>query len=136
MDELINERTSCCMPLSDRTRCVRAHFQKSSRMTLCSAQFCHLNQPLLSHLTSFVNSYQPLLSTSPLLSTFVNSELTSCVNNINDLCRYYGGPSGGSTTGPLGPGPQAPELQGPPNSQQTKCIGHTGCKRSPGLNKH
>ena len=28
-------------------------------------------------------------------------------------------PSGGSTTGPLGPGPQAPELQGAPNSQQT-----------------
>ena len=32
--------------------------------------------------------------------------------------------SGGSTTRPLGPGPQAPELQGPPNSQQTKFIGH------------
>ena len=26
--------------------------------------------------------------------------------------------SGGLTTGPLGPGPQAPELQGPPNSQK------------------
>ena len=37
-------------------------------------------QPLLSQLTSFVNSYQSLLSTSPL---FVYSGLTSFVNNIN-----------------------------------------------------
>ena len=28
--------------------------------------------------------------------------------------------SGGSTTGPLGPGPQAPELQGPPKLSTTK----------------
>ena len=41
--------------------------------------------------------------------------------------------SGGSTTGPLGPGPQAPELQGAPHSQQTifydMIIKQTGCKR-------
>ena len=47
--------------------------------------------PLSSQLTSFVNSYQPLLSTSPLFPTFVNSELTSFVNNINHLCRYRRG---------------------------------------------
>ena len=32
--------------------------------------------------------------------------------------------SGGLTTGPLGPGPQAPERQGAPHFQQTKFIGH------------
>ena len=56
----------------------------------CSAHFLS-PQPLLSLLTSFVNSYQPLLSTSPLLSTFVKSEVTSFVNNINHLCRYIRG---------------------------------------------
>ena len=57
---------------------------------VCSAHFFS-PQPLLSQLTSFVNSYQPLLSTSPLLSTFFNSELTSFVNNINHLCRFRRG---------------------------------------------
>ena len=32
--------------------------------------------------------------------------------------------SGGSTTGPLGPGPQAPELQGAPKFSTTKILGH------------
>ena len=31
-------------------------------------------------------------------------------------------PSGGSTTGPLGPGPQAPELQGPPKFSINKTL--------------
>ena len=43
---------------------------------VCSAQFCHLNH--------FCHS-------SPLLSTFVNTEVYSFVNNINHLCRYRRG---------------------------------------------
>ena len=39
------------------------------------------------------------------------------VKRVSDRMMYMD--SGGSTTGPLGPGPQAPELQGLPNSQQT-----------------
>ena len=46
---------------------------------------------LYSRQYSFVNSYQPILSTSPLLSTFVNSDLTSFFNNINHLCPYRRG---------------------------------------------
>ena len=40
-----------------------------------------------------------------------------------DTCHVGPTDSGGLTTGPLGPGPQAPELQGPPNSQQTFFVG-------------
>ena len=37
---------------------------------------------------------------------------------------YIGRSSGGLTTGPLGPGPQAPELQGAPTFSKKKIIGH------------
>ena len=60
---------------------------------VCSAHFCHLNHfchssPVLSiHINRFC---QPR-HFCQLLSTFVNSELTSFVNNINHLCRYRRG---------------------------------------------
>ena len=48
--------------------------------------------------------------------------------------------SGGSTTGPLGPGPQAPELQVDPELSIKQLydiiINQRGYKRSPGLDKH
>ena len=50
---------------------------------VCSAHFCHL--------TTFVTVHQfcQFISTAFVnLTTFVNSELTSFVNNINHLCRY------------------------------------------------
>ena len=55
---------------------------------VCSAHFCHLNHFVTAHQfcqfisTVFVN-----------LTTFVNSEVTSFVNNINHLCRYRQYPS-------------------------------------------